>query len=68
MCPLYDYKCQCGKSFDDFKPMKDRDSSECPSCGKLAKKIPNVVNFTFGWELSENSHLKGQPDELVRRI
>lgn len=35
----YDYECECGEIFDDFRPVEERHVSVCPKCGKMAKLL-----------------------------
>lgn len=35
--PTYEFKCKCGHVFDDVKSVKDRRTSKCPKCSKVAK-------------------------------
>ena len=38
--PLHEYHCECGHSFDDLKRFgSEVCKSQCPKCGKLARKI-----------------------------
>lgn len=30
--PLYDYECKCGKTFCEYKEIKNRDNAYCPNC------------------------------------
>jgi len=32
----YEYQCECGETFDDFRPVDKRHHSRCPKCGKMA--------------------------------
>lgn len=32
----YDYRCECGLEFDDFRLVKERLFSTCPKCGARA--------------------------------
>ena len=37
--PMYDYACpHCGEAFEELRPMAERDTAECPRCGKTAEK------------------------------
>jgi len=66
---LYEYFCEkCQLRFEARKPMKERETAQCPKCGELAPKVISVVNHTFGWRLSDDSHIKGHKDKLVRDI
>ena len=65
---VYTYKCTCGQRFEARMPMPGEDVCNCPFCGQKARRVPSLVNFTFGWRLSDESHLKGHPDEFVRDV
>lgn len=65
--PLYEFRCSCGHRFEAIKPIEDRDTAICPECGWPASKKLSTFSFTFGWVLSEESHIKG-PDKFVRAV
>lgn len=62
--PVYDYECECGKQFEDIKPISEcNEPSKCPKCGKMAKRIFVPQNchgkFTFilkGWGWSNDGY------------
>ena len=66
MVRLYSYKCRCGEGFDAFRCMDERQSAPCPKCGSLASKVISVINQTYRWVLSEQSHERFAKDEFVR--
>ena len=67
--PLYRYKCDnCNFVFENIKTFKDGDLDTCPNCGFPAKRQIAACNFTFGWRLSDSSHIPGNKDKLVRDI
>ena len=68
MSPLYEYYCPCGVRFEKIKPMPERKTEACPECGELAENIISHSNHTFGWELDEQSHIKGHKDNWVRAV
>ena len=36
--PMYDYRClHCGEDFETLRPLEERLSATCPSCGAEAK-------------------------------
>lgn len=47
--PITEYRCACGKIFDDIehRRVNIKDELECPECGKLTKKstIPSIFGF-----------------------
>lgn len=49
--PIYEYECINGHRFEVFRHKIDDKERVCPECGKLAVRIPSVVNHTFGWTL-----------------
>ncbi|GAH44869.1 unnamed protein product [marine sediment metagenome] len=67
---IYLYECtSCGLSFEVNKPMADASCPEqCPDCGEKAVRKFTPLPFSVGWVLSEASHTRGNPDELVRNI
>lgn len=45
--PMYDYLCpHCGSAFEELRPMAERDTAECPNCGRTADK--QVSSFFTG--------------------
>ena len=67
--PLYEYKCgRCKTKFDKRKPLQNREFAICPKCGNLAGKIMSVVNHSFGFRLTDDSHLVGNPDQFEMDI
>jgi putative FmdB family regulatory protein len=66
--PVYVYCCaKCG-DFEIISPMPGKAKEPCPKCGKESSRRIARVNHSFGWRLSDESHLKGHKDELVRDI
>jgi len=51
--PYYDYECECGRKFDEFKRIDERHFAKCPSCGKKARMVFTGTNqvsiFTPAW-------------------
>ena len=41
--PLYSYVCICGREWDAFHSIEDRDNEKCSHCGISAKRI---LSFT----------------------
>lgn len=52
MCPLYEFKCECGKTTERIKQVGTEEIA-CPECGGNAKKIlskPGAIKFKgSGW-------------------
>lgn len=48
MSPLYDYICECGNEFDEFKKIEDRKNAICPECGETPKQKITSCNFDSG--------------------
>jgi putative FmdB family regulatory protein len=65
---LYEYRCRCGHEFETFRPVDQRRTARCPKCGRLASKKLSVVHSTFGWRLTDSSHIRGNPDSIERDI
>lgn len=70
MCPIYEWQCQnCGKIEEIMHHFEEPSDIEAPlCCGKYMERRISVVNHTFGWRLTEASHIRGNPDEFERRI
>lgn len=67
--PLYEYQCDdCGADLEKLAPMPGEEVITCPYCGGKASRRLSPFNSTFGWRLSDESHLPGHKDELVRNV
>lgn len=66
--PLYEFECPNGHRWEDLRKNSTDDGSLCPVCGLFGKKLISSCNYSFGWKLSDESHLPGHKDELVRDI
>lgn len=67
--PIYQYRCRkCDKIFDILDKMPGKPEFKCPDCGKLSERIMSACNYTFGWRLSDDSHIRGHKDKLVKDI
>ena len=65
---FYEYKCMCGYEFSLRRSMSAcKEPAVCPECAKLVNRKVSLFNHTGEWTLSEASHIRGNPDELVRR-
>jgi len=66
--PLYEYECPvCKNRFEVLTPYQDIDYALCPQCGHQARKLMSVVNWSFGWRLTEDSHIPNPHPELGRK-
>ena len=67
--PIYEYQCPwCGQEYELLRALCNRDSVVCECGTKMTRKL-SVVNSTFGWRLTAESHnVKGHKDELERDI
>lgn len=68
--PLFEYKCDNGHITELLRSIRERNAPcICTECGMDARPAISMVNHTFGWKLSDESHfVKGHPDELVKNI
>jgi len=69
--PLYQYRCQiCRNEFEKLVKMDARDKVRCPDCFGECQRMMSVVNWSFGWVLSDRSLNEkwGPRDEFVRNI
>lgn len=64
--PQYEYACpQCQNKFETMKAMGQRHRAKCPHCNTESKLVPSPVNHSFGFRLTERSHLRfGPRDEF----
>lgn len=65
---LYEYQCQCGLNFEARRPIELRANAQCPKCGSLAEKKLSIINASYGWRLTESSHIPGNPDRYEKDI
>jgi putative FmdB family regulatory protein len=65
--PLYEYVCECGNRFTELHYV-DTPTAYCRECGKIAKRVPSITNHTFGFRLSDESHIRFHKDEFVRDV
>ena len=55
--PMYDYLCpQCGEAFEELRPIAERATAKCPSCGKTAEK---QISGFFTANSSSNAPSRG---------
>ena len=66
--PLYQYKCPDGHEFEALRSISSRDNAPCPTCGKDSQAQMSTCNWSFGWRLTENSHIKGNKDEFEKNV
>jgi putative FmdB family regulatory protein len=66
--PLYEYQCTCGYQFEARQPLELRANAQCPKCEKLANKKLSTINASYGWRLTEASHIPGNPDRYEKDI
>jgi putative FmdB family regulatory protein len=66
--PIYEYLCPEGHQFEEKKNMGARQFAVCPECTQRAKLVFSPVNHTFGFRLTEQSHLSNHKDEFERAV
>jgi putative FmdB family regulatory protein len=68
--PLYQYKCECGNTFDAWGKMDDHHTFKCKECGGIAHHVITAPNFSFGFTRTsvEPWWRPGMPDKLIRNI
>jgi len=68
--PIYIYQCpECEQKTERLvRNGEVKETTICGHCGGTASKVPAPCNWSFGWRLSDESHIKGHKDELVRDI
>lgn len=68
--PLYEYQCKnknCDTGiFEQYKPMKERKSGKCPSCGRkgslLISKTRTIISFREGYDPGLGKYFSTQRD------
>ena len=67
--PLYEFRCdRCQHGFEVIEPMPGEQEKECPHCRGRSIRIISVVNHTFGWRLTEQSHHSGDKEDMERAV
>lgn len=67
--PLYEYVCAKGHRTERLRDAEDRNEPcLCDQCGQPALPVLSPVNHSFGWRLTEKSHIKGNRDEFERDV
>ncbi len=60
-CPMCGMRGEINQSYDAPLP-------ECKKCGGKTMRLVSTCNYTFGWRLTDSSHIKGNKDELEPNI
>ena len=68
--PLYNYHCECGKTFEAFRSMLESSSTSRCTCGQLARKsftVPNLKTDT-SFCLTGKHHISlcDSKDDVIR--
>lgn len=66
--PHYEYQCPEGHITEELRIVEFRNCPITCHCGLEARRKFSVFNWSFGWRLSDDSHIRGNPDEFVRNI
>lgn len=45
--------------------MEERALHDCPKCGQPSPIVPSIIHDHWGWDYSESSHHRGNPDKIV---
>jgi len=64
----FEFECPEGHRWIALQRKQEEDGSICPNCGSPGRKLISACNYSFGWRLTESSHIRGNPDELERNI
>lgn len=64
--PIYQYKCDCGKVYDEFMSMADRKERIKCECGKFAKFIFSRVTAVAHYPLGHPRVGRGRRDKDKR--
>jgi len=67
--PVYEYDCpECRNRFQLRMAIIARDRGKCPECGSPGERRMSLTNHTFGWRLTDQSHVRFSTDEYVRDV
>ena len=64
----YEYKCECGEVFDEFRSVEQRRTAPCPACGRLAplQFIPNAgLNHIKPFQSYVDTNLSPSGDPIL---
>ena len=67
--PLFEFYCEtCNLKFEAIR--KRDETADCPKCGCEAKRLMSVVNYSFGWRLTDraNNERFGPRDEYEPNV
>ena len=68
MSPLYEYWCKsCGHQCEIVQGFDATTVLRCPNCDGAAYRKPSRFSFSFGWRLTEDSHIPNPHPELGRK-
>ena len=46
--PIYDFKCECGTEFEEYKhKFVEDDTAACPVCSRQAQRAPSMNGTNF---------------------
>lgn len=46
--PMYEYRCECGRRFEQLRALGDRDNAVCPSCASTrVERVAAAAHFQF---------------------
>ena len=54
--PVYEYECECGHRFEEYRKIEDRNSVVCPMCKKLARLKISLSSFRMAVPFSVFAH------------
>jgi putative FmdB family regulatory protein len=66
--PLYELECPVHGRFEVSRRWNELDQIRCHICQGKVKRVWNPTAFSFGWRLTEASHLPGHKDEIERDV
>ena len=66
--PVYEDICEEHGRFEVAKRMSERLNVDCPTCKKRATLVPSVFQATYGWRLTEDSHLPYHKDRIEKNL
>ena len=66
--PLYEFECPEHGRFETSRRYEEIKDVRCPACKGEVERKYSPIGFSFGWKLSDASHIPGNPDRFVKNV